>query len=264
MTVYIEYAFLQNFALDGAILSLAFFAARRKLQIGNFVCAACLGAVFAIIYPLLVLPSWAAQTLKFSYAALMCLVAFGKVKNKNEWGRYAFICTLFYVFTFAVGGALTAIALTDTHVWVMTGIALLFIVVLHFVARILYKKRALHRYIYACEVVFRQKKARVLGFLDSGNTASKNGLPVCFVSPDIFYDLFGDAILYKETGQVCDEIAFETLSGIKKTAVYLAEISVETPRGKMQKQQAYFASSTNMLNREYDLLLNGTLLDKDG
>lgn len=264
MTVYIEYAFLQNFALDGAILSLAFFAARRKLQIGNLVCAACLGAVFAILYPLLILPSWAVQTLKFSYAALMCLVAFGKVKNKNEWGRYAFICTLFYVFTFAVGGALTAIALTDTHVWIMTGIALLFIVILHFVARILYKKRALHRYIYACEIVFRRKTAHVLGFLDSGNTANKNGLPVCFLSPDIFYDLFGDAIYNGQVGQVRDEILFETLSGIKKTSVYLAEISVETPKGKIQNQQAYFASSTNILNREYDLLLNGALLEKDG
>ena len=264
MTVYIEYAFLQNFALDGAILSLAFFAARRKLQIGNLAISACLGAVFAIIYPLLVLPFWAAQTLKFSYAALMCLVAFGRVKNKNEWGRYAFICTLFYVFTFAVGGALTAIALTDTHVWVMTGIALLFIVVLHFIASKIYQKRALHRYIYACEVVFRRKKARVLGFLDSGNTASKNGLPVCFLSPDIFYDLFGEAIYNGEVGQVRDEIIIETLSGIKKTWVYLAEISVETPKGKTKKEQAYFASSTNMLNREYGLLLHSKLLDKDG
>lgn len=264
MTVYIEYAFLQNFALDGAILYLAFFAARQKCKLKNMLFAACVGATFAVLFPLLILPPWALYVLKFSVGALICLIPFGKIKTKKDVGRYAFICLLFYVFTFTLGGVLTAVFQQKVNLWFLTGIALVFLLVLAFGLVKIYKKRALHQYIYPCELVFRNHKARVLGFMDSGNAANKNGLPVCFLSPDIFYDLFGQAILDKEVGQVCDEIIFETLSGIKKTKVYLAEISVETPKGKIQKQQAYFASSANMLNREYSLLLNGALLEKDG
>ena len=37
------------------------------------------------------------------------------------------------------------------------------------------------------------KNIKVKGFYDSGNSAEKNGLPVCFVRPDICYDLWGES-----------------------------------------------------------------------
>lgn len=264
MIVYIEDAFLQNFLLDTVLLHLAFFAARQTYKKKNLFFAAALGAVFAILFPLLTLPFWAAWLLKFSFAALMCLIPFGSIKRKKDVGRYAFICLLFYVCTFVLGGALLGIFQTNTNIWVVTGIALGFAVVLALLIKKIYQKRALHRFIYACIITYKQKSMRVLGYLDSGNLACKNAIPVCFVSPDVFYGLFGDEILYKQAGQVCDEIVFQTLSGEKRSVAVQAEISMEISGKTTPKKQAYFALSTNMLNREYAALLNGALLEKDG
>ena len=99
MVVYVEYALIQNFLLDGALLYLSLKGARVAFQRRNLLFAAFLGAVFAIVYPLLVLPEFLKTVLKFAVGALLCLVAFGRVKSKNEWGRYALSCFFFYLFT---------------------------------------------------------------------------------------------------------------------------------------------------------------------
>jgi hypothetical protein len=120
----------------------------------------------------------------------------------------------------------------------------------------MYKKRTLHRFIYDCIITHKGKDFPIFGFYDSGNLVTKNGLPVCFLSPDVFYDIFGEEIFQKGTGQVCDEVAFTTLSGEKKLPVFCAELAIEK---NGQKCKVYFAPSANMLKREYPLLLSGNV-----
>ena len=98
------------------------------------------------------------------------------------------------------------------------------------------------------------------GFFDSGNLAKKEGLPVCFVTPDIFFDLVGEYVLStKERGQVCDKMQIHTLSGRKNLPVCKGEIECEGKGGEKRKRLVYFASSPNMIAREYKLLINADL-----
>lgn len=259
MVVYIEYAFLENFLLDGALLCLALLFSKSKIRWWRVALSALFGTVFALAYPFLKLPAALGYLLKFSVGFLLCFIACGRVKTKKEWGRYALTSVLFFVLSFAFGGALTALAngLFQGNIptaFVTVGFAVLSVVAL-LLAKKLYKKKKLHAYTYNCRILYNKRNVAISGYFDSGNLAQKNGLPVCFLSPDILYALFGEEII-KGEGQVCDELEITTMAGEKKLPLYKAVIEIE---GVCSKKEAYFAPAGNMINREYQVLLNAGL-----
>ena len=109
MTVYIEYALLENFLIDGMLLYLAFRAAKAPFKWKKLCFSAFFGAAFALLFPLLSLPFWGAYCLKFAVGFLLCLLAFPPIKNKNDVGRYALTCALFFLLSFAFAGVIFAI-----------------------------------------------------------------------------------------------------------------------------------------------------------
>lgn len=261
MVVYIEYAFLENFLYDGVLLCLSLAFSRVRIGWWRVALSAALGAAFALVYPLLRLPAFCGQLLKFSVGFLLCLVAFPKLKTKKEWGRYALSAVLFFVLSFAFGGALTTASGgvfggKAPSIFIFLGFVVLSVIAL-ILAKKLYKKRSLHAYMYDCRILYDKRVVAISGYMDSGNLAQKNGIPVCFLSPDIVYELFGAEIL-KEGGQVCDELEIATMSGGKKVPLYKAAIEID---GICQKKEVYFAPAKNMINREYRVLLNAGLLE---
>lgn len=258
MVVYVEYAFLQNFFFDGALLCLALMACKAPLKWGKIAFSAACGGIFAIVDPLLVLPLLLGLFLKIAVGFLLCLLAFGRIKNKKEWGRYALSVCLFFLLTFTCGGALSALqtalnlsALPKTLV--IIGFFALCLAICFVVVR-LYQKRRVYAYIYPCKVYANGKEKGLQGYLDSGNLASKNGLPVCFLIPDVFYDIFGEEMLFCE-GQVCDEMKITTMSGERFVRVKQGEIEMKIGE-KTVKKQVYFAMAANMIGREYQILLS--------
>lgn len=263
MTVYVEYAFLENFLLDGVLLGLSLLAARAPFRWWRVLLSAACGAAFALVYPFVRLPDFLDILLKLSVGALLCLLAHGRVRNKKGWGRYALTCALFFALSFAFGGALIACtggqALSKTPViFVLLAFAVLSAGVLLLIKK-LYEKRATHGYIYDCAIVYKQREIPVVGFLDSGNTAAKNGLPVCFLSPDVFYDIWGEELLFKE--KPSEEMQIVTMSGERKLPLYLGGLQIKTKEGLLRKNEVYFATSSNMISREYKLLLNARILE---
>ena len=263
MVVYVEYAFLQNFFFDGALLCLSFMACKAPLRWGKIAFSAFCGGIFAIVYPLLSLSTFLGLLLKIAVGFLLCLLAFDGLKTKNGWGRYALSVALFFLLTFACGGALSALqtalnlsALPKTLV--IIGFFALCLALCVVIAK-LYQKRRLYAYIYPCKIVANGKEKTLQGYLDSGNLASKNGLPVCFLSPDVFYDFFGEEMLFGG-GQVRDEIKIVTMSGERSVCIKQGEIEIKIGE-KRVKKQVYFALGANMIGREYQILLNGLLLE---
>ncbi len=264
MTVYIEYAFLQNFLLDGALLALSLFAARVPTRAWRILLSACIGGVFAVLFPLLRLGRLLGTTCKIAVGFLLPMLAFKRIATKKEWGRYALSASLFFAFTFAFGGAIMGgMELFSLKYfsagWVLPICALLFASATLLIER-LYRKREIYRHIYPCSLHFGEKTAEALGFFDSGNRATKEGLPVCFLSADIFYQLCGEELLNaKERGQVCVEIAISTMAGEKKLLAIRGELTVKE-RGKVWNREVYFALSANMIGREYKIVLHSRVL----
>lgn len=252
MEVYIEYAFLENFLFDGALLCLALYASKIKIKWWKVCLSGVFGTLFALLFPLLRLPDFCKITLKLAVGALLCLVAVGGLKTRKEWGRYALTCIFFYIFSFGFGGTLLAVYGSEERVasWlVFLGFATLgFFSV--WLVREFYERKAVHKRIYPCKIFHGEKCMETQAFLDSGNLARKDGLPVCFLSPALFYELYGEEILEGE-GQVCDEMAITTFAGEKIIPLYRGEIEIEKV-----KKGVYFSPSGNMIGRDYEASLN--------
>ena len=80
MEIYVEYALAENFLLDAMLLWLALKTARQTIGWGRICLAAALGAVFAVIFPLMRLGNVLAYLLKFAVGLLLCLIS---VKGKG-------------------------------------------------------------------------------------------------------------------------------------------------------------------------------------
>ena len=214
MTVYIEYVFLQNALLDGVILYVSLLATRQTFRKRDIFLSACLGGMFAVLYPLLILPVGVAEVLKWTFGALLCLLAVKRIKTKTDKKKYLLTCGLFYLCTFFIGGGVLAVLPGESNVVIISLAALGFALALRMVIQKLYQKKQIHNFIYPCTLYQKGKSVQTAGFLDSGNTAQKNGLSVCFVAPDIFYELFKERI-FEDRGQVQDEIRIKSLTGVQ-------------------------------------------------
>ena len=94
MELYIEYAFLENFLFDGALPCLALYASKIKIKWWKVCLSGTIGALFALLFPLLRLPDFLKIILKLTVGALLCLVTAERLKTRKEWGRYALTCIL--------------------------------------------------------------------------------------------------------------------------------------------------------------------------
>lgn len=256
MVVYVELAFLQNFLLDGLLLWLALQSARVKISKKRLFFSAFLGGVFALIFPFLTLWEWALGILKIAVGLLLVLVSFGRIKGKNEWGRYAFTSVCFFGLTFVFAGGISAFWGEKASPWYAVLGFLLLTPAVFCLIKAFYAKKRREKYVYECKIIKNGKIFPLFGFFDSGNQAEKNGLPVCFLSPDTAFDIFGAEML-ERGGQVCDEIAITTMSGEKKLPIYLGELEIEG-----RKKEVYFAISANMLSRGYKLLLHSRIFEE--
>ncbi len=269
MVVYVEYAFLQNFLLDGGLLWLAMKASKHPPSPLRLLLSAVLGGAFALLFPLLSLSAGLSLLLKTAVGILLPLMAFGRVRNKKEGGRCAMSVLFFFLFTFGFGGALTGVdenfpLQRRTGTGVLIGFAVLTLFSLFLVEK-LYAKRAIYRHVYDCTVYVGEKKAKIRGFFDSGNLAMKNGLPVCFLSADILYDLCGNEIVFGavEGGQVCEEMVISTQAGERRVPLYRGYLQVNFGENSAKKE-VYFARSANMIAREYKILLNSRIWEGEG
>ena len=266
MEIYIEYALIENFLYDLALLGLAFKAARVKTKGWKRTLSAGIGAVFAVVFPLLRLPPTLGTVVKVAMGALLCTLAFERISTRKQWGKYLMTVVIFFAFSFGFGGTLLVVygplsmgeKVPSSLVFV--GFAVLSAVGVWLVKR-LYARRRIFGRVYTCTLSIGEKHVKADAFYDSGNLASKNNLPVCFVSPAVLYELAGDNF-FKGGGQVCDEMQISTLAGEKTVPVYEGKIEVEAD-GQTVCMQTYFAPSAHMIGREYTVLLNGRLLERE-
>ena len=266
MEIYIEYALLENFLYDFILLWLAFLSARVKIRKWKLTLSACVGAVFAVLFPLLRLPGVLGTVLKVTMGALLCLLAFERIFTRKQWEKYLLTTVLFFAFGFGFGGTLWVVygplsmgekipsSLVFFGVIVLTALGI-------WLVKRLYARRAVFSRVYACTLCIGEKRVDSEGFYDSGNLATKNGLPVCFVSPALIYGLLGEEIL-KSEGQVFDEMQISTLAGRKSVPLCKGEIMVKT-MVKTVSAHVYFAPSVHMIGREYAVLLNGQLMERE-
>ncbi len=254
MVVYVELAFLENFCLDLLLLLLTVYAAKAKPPVWRVLFSACFGGVFALLFPLLSLPTLLGWALKLSVGGVLPLLALGK----RKWGIGSLF---FFLFAFGFGGALLGVG-GELPPLVRFPLFLSLAVFSAVLVGKLYKRRARFQYIYECTVGIGEKTATARGFWDSGNFATKGGLPVCFLSAALLGKLWGEKMDTEGQGggQGCVEMQIFTQAGARILRLYRGQVRVEGEKATYDKE-VYFALGRNRIGREYDLILHSRIFE---
>lgn len=260
MEIYVEYALLENFLYDAGLLGLAYCATKSETKLWKLCLSAGFGSVFAVLYPLFSLSVWLGGICKVAVGFLLCLFPFEGLRVRGGGGRYLLTAVLFFAFSFGFGGTLLGIyGPLSMGEKIPSGAVFIAFALLSgcgiWLIKRLHTKRRLYACSYTCKVEIDGQCTTVQGFYDSGNLATHEGKPVCFVSPALLYELMGERIL-KGWGQVCDEMTVSTVVGEKTVPLYSGKIEVEN-----KAFEVYFTPSKNMIGREYAVLIHARILE---
>lgn len=274
MEIYIEYAFLENFFFDFLLLWLSQRSAKMPVSKFRLLLSATVGAFFALAFPFIRLADGWRTLAKISCGVLLPLLCCKRAKTRKEWGRCALTCFFFLLWSFGFGGGIIGFygmfsgdgeafslrRMPFGRVLIGFACGLPFV---WWLLRSWYARRRRVADLYECRVRFAEEDFHATGFFDSGNRAEKDGVPVCFVSPDVAFRFWNARLLQKGEGQVCDEMEIHTVSGSAVVPLYAAELSVFADR-KWRKSRVYFAPSRHIVSKEYTILLNARLLEGVG
>lgn len=264
MIVYWEYAFLENFILDGLLLYLALKCARIRCYALNLLIAAGVGAAEAVAFPLLTLPVWAAYLVKVSGGIIICLIAVRRANRK----AYFIVTAAFFLMTFALGGLLVAaysffgaeyaegngFMVERAPVALVFGLAGVFTLFVTFSVRSFYRYRKIKRNLFSCTLKAGDKSVRVAGFADSGNLLTFHNQPVSVLSGVAALALFrGNA---REVGRM----TVNTVNGSREAPVFECDLEINLIRKKIVKK-GVFVTVGNVASKEYKLILHTANLE---
>lgn len=270
MTVYIEYAIAENFTLDFTLLYLAVKTSREKISMIRIFFSALCGTAFAVIYPLLTLPDFAGFALKFLFGAAMCLFSFKRGKIKSFLSTVFF----FYVYTFCLGGALTAIySYAEIEYEIKNGYVVspapiglvLSFSVAFFVFGLKFVKKAFARIKLIkrsckCRLKLNGSEIEEYALMDSGNMLSFNGNPVSIVSLGLAARLMGDFSGRTEAVSV----QADTVNGTGSITVFrIDEMEIYFDKETNKIEGAYLGIS-RFLGKECPLILNSSFIRSGG
>ncbi|MDE6598244.1 MAG: sigma-E processing peptidase SpoIIGA [Clostridia bacterium] len=223
MQVYIELALIENFCMDFTLLYCAKIVCKNPAHILRVICAAAIGACFAVIFPLFKLSGVWAVVVKVVSGLAICFLG-GKFKN---FKAYAKMAAAFLGFTFVLGGAIIAIfALTGKNYLsgagyvlssVPIGIPLFGVLILIIVARkIAAKFKKADKTEVDLKIFSGEKCVSLSGFFDSGNRVYHRGRPVSVIP-------LTAALKIIDESRIKDSVKIHTVAGSKKLKIFTAD-----------------------------------------
>lgn len=264
MVVYWEYAFLENFMLDGVLLYLALKCAKCKAKWYRLLPAAALGAVEAIVLPLITLPVWAQYLVKILSGLLLPIIA----TSGKKFRPYAIVTVVFFLLTFALGGMLTAVysffgvayaegngyLIGQAPAGLVLGSALVFAIAVFLFAKKFYRYKKFKQDLVECTLTEGGKDHHWQGLADSGNCLEFRGKPVCVVSPAAIFALFG------RHAQAAGRMTVTTVNGAKDCPVFECEkMTIAAGKKTLTKEGVYL--TVGDVGKRYQLVLSTALME---
>lgn len=267
MVVYWEYAFAENFLLDGLLLFLSLKCARAKVNPILLSIAAAVGGAEAVVFPLLPLPAWAAYFIKAAGGVLISVISV----RKGNFKTHAVAAVSFFLLTFALGGALTAaysffgveyeegnvFLVERAPVALIAGGTAAFAIAVVYGIKFFYRYRKVKQNVFACTLVSGGKTVRWKGFADSGNLLTYRGEPVCVASAAAVFALFGGK------PKAAGRMTVKTVNGGRDSPVFECErMGIETEKGLLVRERVYLTVG-DVNSKEYQIILHTALTEVD-
>jgi len=260
MSVYLEYAFLDNFTMDCILLSCACLTLKIRFKWWRVALGALCGTATALatVY----IDGFWVYPAKAACLIVMCVVTVGFGK-KLFWH---ILLTLAY--TFVTGGAIVGLFnLLQVDYLSQNGLCYnmpvplfvyflavgLVVFLCYSVAVFVKQTKKVAPFLKKVQLVLDGKTYCVSGFCDSGNTVSHNGVPVCFVTKKFkgFAEFFAAQVLQGATVSV----PISTLTGSKTVAAVSAKLQCEG----CSLCDVYLALPTEKCQTQYELLLSNLI-----
>lgn len=211
MTVYIEYAILDNLIIDYLLLKGSVRLMKLKASRLFILLSAATGTAFAVILPLFDISEAYSFLLKIACAALMCFIA-AKHRSARD---YVLHFNVFLLTTFVTGGAafgimyLTGINYSVESYYQAKAIPVGITILLAYLFVLFVKaftKRIVDGALTACglidcEIVIKGVNFKVKAFYDSGNILEdkKTGLPVVIADKKTFKKISERVMMIKKS-----------------------------------------------------------------
>ena len=184
MTVYIEYVIIDNLIIDFLILKATFSLMKISYRKRRLFLCAFLGALIALVYPLLEINQIILTLVKILSGLLLLLLA-----NDYKTAKSFYICAvIFFSLVFLTGGAVIGIynifsipLSTEVSVALVVLPVYLIIKSLGELIAYFYKRKEIVSFLYKVELKVYGKTLTATGFLDTGNGAFDKGEPIIFV-----------------------------------------------------------------------------------
>lgn len=258
MVVYLEYALAENFLIDGLLLFLTRACTRSKVRLWRVFLAAALGAVQAVVFPLLRLSVWASYTVKILFGVALCLII-----SPKGIKQIVLTCAAFFALTFAYGGLLTAAysffnvqvvegngyLVEQAPVSLVTCAALAFAVAVFLGARGFYRYAKVKRNLTACTLCAGERTLSLTGFCDSGNLLTFHDRPVCVVSAVTVFALFGRGV------QSAGRIRISTVNGSRDAPVF----ACDGLRALGREWSGVYLTVGEVPKKQYQIILHSSL-----
>ncbi|MBD5631879.1 MAG: hypothetical protein HDP34_01430 [Clostridia bacterium] len=223
MQVYVELAILENFCMDFTLLYAAKVAAKNAASVFRIFLGACLGACFAVVFPLFKLGVVWSVVLKILSGLVICVIA-GKFKSFKAYLKFA---GAFVGFTALLGGALIGVfslvgisyisgegyLLSSVPIGIPLFGALLIIIGARKLAARLKKN---HKNEVICRIYAGQSQVELHGFFDSGNKVYCRGAPVSVIPKAAAEKLLTEA-------RITGGVKIHTVAGSKIIDVFTAD-----------------------------------------
>lgn len=259
--VYIEYAIVENFILDGLLLYLSFKTVRLPISKPRLLLAALFGSVFAVLFPLLPLSDGYAFAVKYLFGGILCLTAASKqIKNA------LLILPFFYLYTFALGGLLLGMGsffpqnemengnyiLRQTPAFTVLISALVFGIACVKLISSLYRRYRNKKLLYSCKITFKGVQVEGIGLLDTGNSLTFHGSPVCLIDKSLSKSLLNEE---NSKDVSLERMYVHTATGGGELKIFQATIQIYSENRENIIENVYLALSPVALGKGYQIIL---------
>ena len=263
MTVYIEYVIIDNVIIDYLLLKATFaltgyVCVRKRLFLTAF-----LGALIALVYPLLDGVPIIMTAVKVLTGFLLTLVA-TTYKNARE---YYITTLLFFTLTFLTGGAITGLfSLFSFSYSAEVSIAVMFLPVyvllkvLGQVIAFLYRRKSVISQVCIVEMCFGGRTVKARGFFDTGNALYDGQSPVIVCEKQLFKKILGDNVL----GVGLKKISVSTINGqTQNYALKLDSLRIYISNIPNIHNNVTLCLSNSAVGEGYDVILHPDLIKEN-
>ena len=262
MTVYIEYVIIDNLIIDFLILKATFSLTKIDYIKRRLFLCAFLGAVIALIYPLLELNQVILTLVKIMSGLLILLLA----NNYKNAKAFYINAVIFFSLVFLTGGAVIGIYnIFNIPLSTEKSVALVFLPV-YFIIKGLgevityfYKRKEIVSFIYEIELKVFNKSQKAIGFLDTGNGAFYEEKPIIFCNKELAKKLLNENLI--KTKFI--KILITTATGQNENFSFKLDELILYKGDRAHIFSNVIVCIADVKSSDYDIILHPALLKED-